>query len=1452
MAAHERYIRTRLEISGEREYRDALKNINSDLKVLKSELELSKTVFEGQANSIAALESKGKALSSMYETAKEKLALVNNAYENAKTAQERYAENSEKLKQKLEEVRAKLAELEKAGHGSGKAYDDLKEKADKLGSQLDRSNNAMNIAERAAGDWQSKLNAAQGEVIKLDRAVSENTAQLNEAKASTDGCATSIDRFGQSTQDASSKTIDLGAQLKTSIESMAASALTITAIIATIRKLYDAFVDCIQTSADFETAFTGVEKTVEATVPQLEALNRELKDMATEIPVAYEEIANTAMLAGQLAIPTENIADFTRVVEGMAVATNLSAEQAATDMAKFANITGMAKDDFDRLGSAIVDLGNNSATTEADILSMAERLAATGTAVGLSESQILALATALSSLGIEAEAGGGSMSKLLKEIESSVAVYGRAAEAVEQTGMSARDLEMLADLDSKAFKTLAAELNLTSKELKNFVDQKQKLDLMAETAGMTAEAFSKLWNEDKIAALEAFLRGLDAANKSGGSMITMLEDLGITEIRQSNAVIALAGNTDLLTEANKRAGEAWEENTALATETERAYDTLNAKIEIYKNANEQYRASIGDKFKPIIEWLTEAGTQYLKLTTAANESAGAADMWITVIAKSLGPATSLVDGIKQLIDGFRELGDRSEESAEKAAGAFDTEREAAEKLARELAYGSETEREAAERRLRQAQDRIDAAQEEAISVEVLVESYQDIQDELKELEQSYEDIKASVSDTLEKQFTFANAVASANETAKTRSKKLADAQKQAAADIKEALSEAQSALKTMESEYNSAYKTALNVAKSNFGLFSEMKATVSDSITDASEEAVSSLTKTALTAAGAAADIREALKDGGDAVTEYSEKIDRAFSIGFDADFVNALKDGSEEGAEALSKLLDEYDKVISTFGEEAPEVSGFVEGINAAFTSAVENAAESAVAINDVMETAGEGVESIAERLTSSMRESAENIRDYLNDIKEATEAGFTQGFVAMLADGTDESREYLKQLLDEYNAVVETYGRGSPEAKAFVDDINSAYTDAISAQEEFAKTVADTQTGLSDSIDALKDQIAALSAAYEAASEADAANVKASAADILKALEDQAQAIEDYAANLQWALDQGFSKGFVQTLADGSQTSMETLATLRESFDDTVSKFGEGSAAASGFADDFNAQFERLHESEQTVADVCAGIQTEIETKKPELEAKAGELVDGMKTAANAQVEGYGAELGEKVSNEVSAATVKASPAATAVGETVGGILVASIASKIGTAGSTIGEAVAAQVQAAINAATASALASGASLGKAIAQGVREGLGDEGAARQIESATQTMSDWILNGFKGINGINSPAALYVETAKAIPEGVAKGIRDNARAAESEMIEFSRSLEKLYAVEIRFPSAADFDTPTSSGKQSASAVGRQVIEHTGTLRVEGVNSRGELEGVVDIVLEELKREARLV
>ena len=121
-------------------------------------------------------------------------------------------------------------------------------------------------------------------------------------------------------------------------------------------------------AVEFESAFAGVEKTVNATEEELAQLKKGIQELSKEVPSSTTEISAVAEAAGQLGIKTENIISFTKAMIDLGNSTNLTADDAASQLAKFANITQMSQKDFDKLGSTIVDLGNKYATTEADIV----------------------------------------------------------------------------------------------------------------------------------------------------------------------------------------------------------------------------------------------------------------------------------------------------------------------------------------------------------------------------------------------------------------------------------------------------------------------------------------------------------------------------------------------------------------------------------------------------------------------------------------------------------------------------------------------------------------------------------------------------------------------------------------------------------------------------------------------------------------------------------------------------------------------------------------------------------------------------------------------------------------------------------------------------------------------------------------------------------------------------
>lgn len=437
---------------------------------------------------------------------------------------EKVAQKSEKKAKKAEEAAAAARKNASATEASAQAEEKMYAASNKAANAEQKVADALNKSEREAKEYGEALQKASGESETLGNKAA-NAGELIQDAFATIG------------------------------------------VVAALNKIKDGFVSAASAAIEFESAVTGVYKTVDGNEEQLAEISGDIKEMSLVIPSSTTEIAGVAESAGQLGIATENITDFTEVMINLGESTNLSSEQAASSLAKFSNITNMSADNYENLGSAIVALGNNFATTETDIVEMSTRMASAGTLTGMSESDILGLSAAMSSVGIEAEAGGSAMSKLMTDIQVAV-----------ETGNSS-------------------------------------LEDFASVAGVSCEQFADMFEHRAVDALYSFIDGLNDVERNGETATVILENMGISEVRLSNAVKSLANNSSGLAGAVSLAGEAWEENTALANEANTRYGTLESRLTMTQNAANNLKIAIGDTLTPTIGAFADMGTSALTWMT---------------------------------------------------------------------------------------------------------------------------------------------------------------------------------------------------------------------------------------------------------------------------------------------------------------------------------------------------------------------------------------------------------------------------------------------------------------------------------------------------------------------------------------------------------------------------------------------------------------------------------------------------------------------------------------------------------------------------------------------------------------------------------------------------------------------------------------------------------------------
>lgn len=265
-----------------------------------------------------------------------------------------------------------------------------------------------------------------------------------------------------------------------------------------------------------------------------------------------------------MGISNENLIGFTRTMAELGVTTNLTSVEAATAFARFAKVTDLPQEKIGNLGSTLVNLGNNLATTEKEILDMGLRLAGTGNVIGLTQDQILGFAGALSSVGVRAEAGGSAFSKVMSDIASAVASGGE--------------------------------------EVAEF----------AKVAGQSTDDFSKSFTKTPAKAIQTFIEGLAKVKLEGGNTFGVLDDLDLSNIRIRTALLNTAGAGDLVGESLGFASEAFGDTAALTDEAAERFKTFESKMGVFKNTMNDLAIDFGDVLLPVILDITESIKPWIK------------------------------------------------------------------------------------------------------------------------------------------------------------------------------------------------------------------------------------------------------------------------------------------------------------------------------------------------------------------------------------------------------------------------------------------------------------------------------------------------------------------------------------------------------------------------------------------------------------------------------------------------------------------------------------------------------------------------------------------------------------------------------------------------------------------------------------------------------------------------
>ena len=544
--------------------RAAVRNTLAEIDKCNQSLRLAQTNWDaaGQAidESRAAITTFGKQIA----LAESRFKLASVGIKELDTSVAGLAAKQTLLTEKLDLQRRSLTQYEAALQG---AKEQLK------AAQQANDPEKIRQANDAVIDAEAALNRAKTAVAATRVEIEQTNQLLATAKSAWTAAGKSLEDFGR-------KCDAIGKGMTTAGRTLSTAVTTPIIALGTT---------AVKASLDFESTFTSVRKTVDATEAEFDALAEASKTMSTQIATSTGEINEVMATAGQLGIRNDYLVDFARTMIDLGNSTDIVANEAASTLAKFANITNMDQSRFGNLGATLVDLGNNFATTESSIMEMSLRLAAAGHQVGLSEAQILGFAAALSSVGIEAEMGGSAFSKALVKMEVAAATGGEA------------------------------------------------LEDFARVSGLTAEGFKELFESDPAAAFQAFITGLSRMDEEGISAIATLNDIGIAEVRLRDTLLRAVNANELFARTQNVAINAWKENTALTEEAGKRYATTESRLINLKNTALLFAQQIGDDLNPTIQNLIDGAGDLMEGFLKMDEAQRMQIIRMAAYAAAAGP-----------------------------------------------------------------------------------------------------------------------------------------------------------------------------------------------------------------------------------------------------------------------------------------------------------------------------------------------------------------------------------------------------------------------------------------------------------------------------------------------------------------------------------------------------------------------------------------------------------------------------------------------------------------------------------------------------------------------------------------------------------------------------------------------------------------------------------------------
>lgn len=489
-------------MDGEKEFVQQINNINKQSRLMQTELANVAKEFEGNANSMQALQARQQALSRVQAAYQQKLELANTGLNKAMENYRKQGERLKELEKQLTEAKEAQEEMKQAGDTSSEAYERQCREVGQLSDAVERQRLAQLRESGSVTDWNQRIAEAERQLQSTNREIERNTQYLQEAEGAADGCARSMDRFGNAAGESAGETVNWKEKIASAVATKGLS-MAVDAVGELADKAKEAAEYVVDVGSSFEAGMSEVAAISNATGGDLDKLSEKAKQLGATTKFTATEAAGAFKYMSLAGWDTEKMLSGVDGVLNLAAASGMELAAASDMVTDYLSAFGMEAEKSAYMADMLAYAQANSNTTAEQLGEAYGNCAANLNAAGQDIETVTALLEGMANQGLKgSEAGtalGSIMTQITQKMEDGRIKIGETLVTVAGSKGNFRDMtDILKDV-GKALSGMGTE---------------ERSAALAATFNKTAlSGLNLILNEgmDEIEGYEEALRGADGA-----------------------------------------------------------------------------------------------------------------------------------------------------------------------------------------------------------------------------------------------------------------------------------------------------------------------------------------------------------------------------------------------------------------------------------------------------------------------------------------------------------------------------------------------------------------------------------------------------------------------------------------------------------------------------------------------------------------------------------------------------------------------------------------------------------------------------------------------------------------------------------------------------------------------------------------------------------------------------